>query len=386
MSVESLTAKQVSSPYKLFERQRDEGVLDFAAGFPGFPENFTRDSTTAGLVGGDSALLAAQQDISARHMGTRNDPSTGEVNGRVHHQIPGNTIQGRNGLFTTYNSCDATPLFVIGAAALAHLDPDMHSGFVRMHPHSIERATEHILSRVCDNNLYWEKPPQGSKGFSLRVTYWKDSILPHANGKKEPIYPVTYAQPHFVAARSLLAASALLGDPSLARIADQMFNAGIKQFVGPNSFTVYIDQEDSLQQASSDEMHSLAFIPRHYAGLLPLPAIKQRARSLATPYGYMCTPRHIAAMLQDTYHGDVVWPIDQAQIHYGSRKFGLNEEAQVASAVAGLINEGQELFGVRFHEDGSSTPEPRGNPRMLWSIAAAEYFKGKSPLARERWL
>jgi glycogen debranching enzyme len=374
------------NPFAIYKRTSDVGDDIYAAGYPSYPANFSRDTIKAGILSGYADLLASQLEISARHQGTEDNPLTGERPGKIHHEVPGAQLVGREG-HTTYNACDSTALFLIAAEGLSRVDKEAFANLYAKRKSHFDRAVDHILASVGEeDNLYWDRPPEGSDGYSLRVTYWKDSILPHANGKEEPTYPVSFAQAHFIAARSLLSASRMHAEPALAEKADGMFRAGIKAFMRSDGFVVYKDADGELVQNSSDELHSLAYIPQAYADILPLATIRNRAEAIATPYGYVCTPRSVAEGLSDTYHGDKVWVFEQAKIHYGASKFGLLDEAANAAAIAEHIGTGQELFSVTYHEDGSTSLIPEGNDRQLWSVAAAEYFVGKSDLAKTAWL
>jgi glycogen debranching enzyme len=325
----------------------------------------------------------SQLATSALYQGTKYDPHTGELPGIIHHEVPGTELPNRKGL-TTYNACDTTPLFLLGAEALSHSFTPMNEEFLEKYHGNFERAVDHILDSLGETDgLYWDKSLDAR---ALQVTMWKDSQLPHASGKKEPKYPVSYSLAHFMAARGMLAASRILDNPELEQIADDMYRNGIDAFITPDYFVVYKDSEDELKQTSSDEIHLLAYIPQTYVNRLPIDAIQQRARELATPFGYMCTPPKIARTLEDTYHGDKVWVFEQALIHYGASKFNLHEEATVADGIADLIDEGQELFGIEYTAAGDLTLIPEGNSQQLWSVAAAAYFSGKSTLQHSSWL
>lgn len=370
-------------PFEQYKQVSNEGLITYAAGFPHYPRNFSRDTIKAGIIASNPALLASQLEMSARHQGEGHDPMTGEVPGRIHHEVPGVALNGGE-KYTTYNACDTTSLFLIGTEGLRHIDNVSSLDFVKRRKENLQRAVEHVLSNIGEDNLFWERPV--ADGYALNVTYWKDSILPHANGKIEPVYPVVFAQAHFIAARGLLSASLLLNNPSLSDLADKMFKSGIQTFIRPDSYTVYRDAEGELHQSSSDELHSLAYIPKVYAKDLPLDAIVERARSLATPFGYLCTPREIAMRLSDNYHGDTVWVFEQAMIHYGATKFDLHHEAETAASVTEHIGEGQELIGSTCDEEGNTTPIAKGNDRQLWSTAASVYFAGHSLLLHKAWL
>src|SRR5579863_7794123 len=83
----------------------------YQAADPGYAANFSRDSLTYALLAEDLRALRAQIEFSARHQGRRRDPESGEEVGKIHHELPGVLMRG---LWTTYNACDTTALFVIG--------------------------------------------------------------------------------------------------------------------------------------------------------------------------------------------------------------------------------------------------------------------------------
>lgn len=377
---------QDADPFSCYRQVLETSEVGYAAGFPHYPRNFSRDTIIAGIISSSGDLLSSQLAISAHHQGVNYDPLTGEMPGKIHHEFPGVKLSSGD-KYTTYNACDTTALFLIAAEGILHLNKRALSDFLQQNTRKLEQAVDYIFAHVGNDNLFSEKPPEGSDNYALKVTYWKDSILPQTDGKIEPVYPVVFALAHFIAARGLLSASRLLGDTSLSSTADKMFQTGIKEFIRPDSYTVYRDSTEELRQVSSDELHSLAYIPRMYANLLPIEAMQDRSESLMTPFGYMCTPSEVSKQLSDRYHGDTVWVFEQAMIHYGATKFSLDREAGVAASIAEHIGEGQELFSVSsLSEEGAKLPIPAGNDRQLWSKAAIEYFAGRSLLSDKPWL
>ena len=374
-----------TDPFSSYKQVLETGEVGYAAGFPHYPRNFSRDTITAGIISSSAVLLASQIAISAHHQGENYDPQTGEMPGKIHHEFPGVKLNGGD-KYTTYNACDTTALFLIATEGLLNFDEPAFSDFTQQKVEKLKRAVDYIFAHIGNDDLFWEKPPGGSDNYALKVTYWKDSILAQSDGKIEPVYPVVFPLAHFIAARGLLSASRVLGDPGLGSTADKMFRTGIKEFMRPDSYTAYRDSVSELRQISSDELHSLAYIPRVYADLLPVEAMQQRAESLITPFGYMCTPTEVSQQLSDRYHGDTVWVFEQALINYGATKFSLNQEAKIAASVSAHIGEGQELFSLPNSENGEILPIPAGNDRQLWSIASREYFAGRSSLSVTPWL
>jgi glycogen debranching enzyme len=135
-----------------------------------------------------------------------------------------------------------------------------------------------------------------------------------------------------------------------------------------------------LEQSSSDELHSLAFIPKEYAKLIPFDAVQERAKDLITPVGIACTPKDISDKLTDTYHGYKVWIFEQAVIHYGCTKFGLKDMAHATTGSTSYIETGHELLSV------TPTIAPLGNSHQLWSVAAKIYFSESQSLRQVDWL
>lgn len=371
-------------PFSVFSTTNANGKKVYSAGLPSYPANFSRDGILTGIISGRSDILESQLYTSANHQGGSYNPITGEEPGKIHHEIPGMSLPGRTGL-TTYNACDTTALFLIAAEYLSALEPIKGAEFVSAYKPQIVSAVKYIESHLNKDYLFEEKPPECATGYTLRVTYWKDSILPSCQ-KLEPTYPVIYPLAHFMAARALNSAARILELPRLSTISENMYLSGITRFITKNYYVAYEDADGQLRQESSDELHALAYINQKYAKLLPLEAIQKRAKALETKVGYLCTPINAAKHLSDKYHGDMVWVFEQTFIHYGAMKFKLQNVADTASKIAPHIKNGQELFHVLTKDDGTTLLTPKGNTQQLWSVATSQYFAGNSPLFGVQWL
>ena len=358
-----------------------DGIPGYIAGLPGYPRNFSRDVLLAGLISMDAEMLQTQLAISSKHQGKEIDARSGEEPGKIHHEYPGVRLSGREQYLTTYNACDSTALYLLSVEALGHLDPVAYGRFMADGDGAkhVAAAADYIEQHLREG-IFWEYPPESSQHYALKTTYWKDSVLPDPAGKQEPDYPATFALAHFQNARGMLSAATVLSDDRLRLVADGMFATGIEEFITANYFETYRDQSSRLQQASSDELQALAYIPPGYRYMMPMRAIRARARQLQTPAGYACTPLAVASRLKDAYHGYVVWPFEQALIHYGCLKFGLRHEAEIAGRCAPHINLGNELLLIESDISGA------GNDRQLWSVAAKQYFDGDSALRATDWL
>lgn len=342
-----------------------EGDDCYIAGLPGYPRNFSRDALLAGILAGNERLLLNQLAISCKYQGTANDPITGEEPGKIHHEYPGYPL--RQPYLSTYNACDTTALYLIAIDYLGRLNMAAQQQFVLINHKSVELAVLYLQRHIHDD-IFWEYPPAGAPQYSLRVTYWKDSIMPRASQQEEPAYPVTIALAHFQAARGLLAAASIMEKPELGHAAQRMYERGISTFITPTAFCIAQDSVGRLEQPSSDELHCLAYIPTDYVHHLPITAIWSRTEPLITAAGISCAPRDVSCTLTDTYHGYMVWIFEQAFLHYASSKFGLPDLAAITERCVAHIGDGQELLSVE------PLIAPLGNTHQLWSVAAKEYF------------
>lgn len=359
-------------PLAAYQGTLEDGTRIITATANGsYDQDFYRDGSTAAELAGRLDLTAVQFMNGVRHQATSVEPNTGAEPGRIHHQKPG--VLFRHGLFTDYAASDTTPMFLMDAERLA--GSARYRPVVEQNLASVELALGNILSHIGEDNLYWERPPQGATAFGLYVTSWRDSILPHADGKVEPAYPVVYPLVHFMAARSLLSASKVLRRPELGELADAMYRTGIAEFLRPDGYVTYRDQQGELVQPASDELQALAYIPRRYTHLLPIGALLQRARTLTTPLGFACTPSEVAEQLVDQYHGYTVWPPAQAKSHEGGTTHNIPYVKAVAGRIAVRGLNGHELIRFRHLPDGKMYAYPDGNSDQAWSVATREYFK-----------
>lgn len=372
---------------------------------PDLCKNYTSDGVFTGIIASDPEVLASQLEVSAYYQGKTFNWVTGERPGKIHHEIddtPGVFgVNGRMELATTYNRGDTTGLFLIGAEGLLLMNPAEGERFMKKHGQGVRAAAEYIVASVGDDNLFWDAPPKGASQYALMVPYWKDTQLPHEDGKKEPKYPVSFAHAHFVNARGLLSAGTLLNDQSYVDLAYKMFESGIQTFIREDGFTIYIDGEGRLDLPSTDEPQILATIPTKLTHKLPVDAICKRAEELFTPFGLSSVPLYIANKLgkeADLGHVNAVWPFEQALIAYACSKHNaellrlqqsagyLGRIAAVAAGVVPYIGAGNERLHIT-EENGVLQQQSIGNSRQLFSVAGLLYFtKPSSYLEKSRWL
>jgi glycogen debranching enzyme len=373
-----MTVTNTRSVFKNY-RSAFNGLPGYIAGLPSYPRNFSRDVILAGILSMDEDMLETQIRISAAHQGVRDDPLTGEEPGKIHHELPGVTLKGRGHYLTTYNACDTTSLFLLAIEGLREVSNDKYQEIVSTYHRQILSAVAYLRNHLEDD-LFYERPPKGASHFTLKVTYWKDSILPDVSGREELNCPAAYALPHFMAARALMGAASILDTEELTEIADKMFRRGISQFMQTSQFVIVKTHKLVFAQDSSDELHCLAYIPLQFKDRLPLEAMQMRATILETPAGFACTPKAVDDLIHDTYHGYVVWPHEQAFIYYGCQKFGLEDGMSIATRVVPYIGKGNERLEV------FPSIKPLGNNQQLWSTAAGVYFSETSALRTDHWL
>ena len=365
--------------YKLF-RSENTTTPYFLAGLQYYHRNFSRDSLISGILSSSSEIILSQLKFSASKQGIIINPINGEQLGRIHHEFPGVSLRNKE---TTYNGSDTTALYLIALEALYHIDRASYLEFVSQYQTTITNCVKYLLHNLGPDKLFIEKKVDNQK-YALKVTYWKDSILPDIRGKEEPEYPISYALVHFMVARSLKSAAFILKNKKYNEIAHQLFLKGIATFIKEDHFVVYKDNGSYLRQISSDELHILAYIPKEYQNLIDFKALLQRSRDLRTKFGYICTPIDIARQLSDRYHGNVIWIFEQALINYGAQKFNLSEIQNTTRRIIPHIKDGQELYEI--NDLDSQELIPKGNTQQLWSIAAQEYFMDNSKLSKQKWL
>jgi glycogen debranching enzyme len=344
--------------------REDAGARDsvYQAALPGYASNFSRDSFTYGLLADDLRALRAQLELSSRHQGRSRDPETGEEPGKIHHELPGVAMRG---LWTTYNACDTTSLFVL---ALNHLLHRGDRGVVARFGESLDLAIEYLLAHVYDD-VFFEDPKQaGAERFALKVTYWKDSELNVGGERREPVYPVAYALAHFQCQAALRAAARLRRRRELRDRAARMVGRGFETFWRGDHFAVAVQQDGTEVDApSSDSLHALLYLRSGEIAPADAERIVAYSEQLATDVGYL--PALAQTQDGDEYHTRWVWVHEQALLHAAARRHRLARAEVVAERVIPTLDQGfPELIDPVTGRTG-------GNQTQLWSIGAHVYFQ-----------
>jgi glycogen debranching enzyme len=357
----ALELTMAERPIDAREAKRPDRTV-YQAADPGYTSNFSRDSFTYGLLAEDLEALRAQVEFSRRHQGRRADPETGEEPGKIHHEWPGVRLRG---LWTTYNACDTTALFVL---ALAHLARRGERDIVRRCRKPLESALECLLAHLYDDVFYEDVKQSGAERFALKVTYWKDSELNVDGVDREPVYPIAYSLVHFMAKTAIRAAARLTRSDELRERAAAMTWRGFETFWRGDHFAVAVQGDGTtIDTPSSDSLHTLLYLRRDEIAPADAERIVAYSRQLETPRGYLAAlPRRADA---DEYHTRWVWVHEQALLHAAARRHGLAHAEAVCERIVPTLDSGfPELIDP-------TSGAPAGNPMQLWSIGAHVYFQ-----------
>lgn len=335
----------------------------YRAAHPGYPGNFTRDGIIAASLGGDTRALKAQVMYTAKNLGTKNDPVTGEEIGKAHHELPTVEI---NGASSAYNACDTTAMFLSSLAWLSENgEPELIVSFTE----EIELGIAYI-QRHIRKGLFVEDPRfSGAEKYGLRVTYWKDSILNHPE-RKEPDYPIVYSLAHFQNADALAKIGAVLERPELVQMANDMFRSGLEKLWRGDHFVTAIDNSGDIDPKSTDSLYALLYIPAELLDDGQALAIEAYTKHLITPWGYRTgLPETDDG---DPYHTDFVWTHEQAKLHAAARRHGLEEAQSVTERIVPAMDG---RFPELIHAE---TGKHAGNDPQLWAVQTFRYFQQPS--------
>lgn len=382
---------QISQPPEKL-RVRFEGHTLYAAGYPGYETGlFIRDLAKSARKFGSSVMMADTLKFAAEHQATSEDPITGAEDGKIIHEFNinlknGVELEGRKGKNTQYNACDTNAEYLITHQEYVAVSGDR--SLARLLSPSIKKATHMMQNHVTSTGLYVEDPrASGAESYALKVTYWKDSVIPQREGG-EPAYPVIYPFAHIQNLAGIRSAANLMPqERGLHQVADSMAKALPYLFDHEKgSFYLAIDRLGSVRGVSSDNLHALSYLE---PGDLPpdvLEKIIETSERLETKVGYVALDPEIADLLEDKYHTPV-WTNEQAEIHEGAGKHLLWARAhRFRRLEEGLIHVMEVSTRVKrnyFDLNPESNPEvifvngsiiPAGNDPQLWAAASRHYF------------
>jgi len=339
----------------------------------GYPSNFSSDGFVSGMLTGDPSITAGQFVYTARNLGTKKDPITGEEPGKAHHEIPGVALAWRHDKMTTYSRGDITGLFLLAAASLAGTK---YAFLLDQYRDQLRAAAGYIRSHVKDGLFYEDPAACGADMFALSVTYWKDSIL-NCSGNREPVFPIVYSVMHFINAKAAIEGGKLLQDDALTALGKDMMVQGIKSLWEDDHFIVAINGDGRrIDPPSSDSLYSLAYIspdilPDGYAQ-----QIEHYMQRLETPAGYV-SGRPVEDMPDDErsrYHSENLWVHEQGVLHMAAVDHGLEHAQAVCSGVMDYFFGGfPEILDP--NDDLRPVKGKRQNLVQMFALAAYVYFK-----------
>ena len=358
----------------------ENGLVVYRAGLPGYPSNFTRDSIQAALISQDYVMLGDQLRHSSQLQSKNRDPFSGAEPGKFHHQSPG--VKIRN-LSTKYNASEVTALGLMGFEEYLIRTGDTE--FIQKHEPNIRMAVGYLLNHLTPDYLFQESPEFAGAGrFALKVTYWKDSWLPQRK-EGEPDCPVIYTLAHIQNMAGVRSAARLLHSNDLSSVASSMAGSLDRLFdEGLGTFDAAVDQQGPVRVVSSDALAALYFLEPGDISVERLSSVIKTSTILETSLGYRVLSEEAAKDMEDKYHADTVWPLEQATIHMGAGKHRrwameqgflkfaeeLGHVMEVSSRI-GRFLEGHnaEIFILR---DGQT--EKGGCDPHLMTLAAKSYF------------
>lgn len=368
-----------------------KGYTLYKAGLPGYARPFLRDMAKASRIFADPEMIANSLNFASALQAKEADPNSGAEPAKIFHEYDidlqdGIELSEKPGKNTLFNSCDSNAEYLKSHEEYISLTGDF--SLLRAHKQSIEdAAVRYVRSHINGNNLFEEDPRFcGADSFALKVTFWKDSVLPgRENG--EPKYPVVYPFAHIQNAAALRSAGRILNRPDLLDQADKMVKALPGLFDSNlNSFFIAVDSQGPVRGITSDSLHALSYLE---PGDLPsdiLDRIIRSSEALETEIGYLTLDPASAEGVEDDYHTKTVWSHEQAEIHKGAKKHfewaignsyknlaeGLMHVMNVSRRPSDYYDQNPGSFPEAFLVNGSIRPS--GCNPQLWSVAAADYF------------
>lgn len=336
----------------------------YLAGLPHFPRNFTRDSIISGMLMADSMLIRNQLEFCAQRQGVAANSVTGEEPGKIFHEFPGVLLHDNKS--TEYSACDTTALYILGHEHYLKLTGD--TSLIESHSDNIKNAVSYIKKHLNDHIFVEDPRHAGAKSFALKVTYWKDSELANRDNGI-PAYPISYFLAHAVNLAAMRSAARMLKSEELHDTAQKM-KERLHDFYNPlnQKFAFAIDAQGKIDVQNSDMLHALYYLEQGDLNEDEIASIVAHSKELETPIGYrtMAPTQH---QMMDSYHSKTVWPFEQAIIHQGAKKFGLERILEVSSNIMANLDTDPEIFIV----DGNNFRKGGCDPQ-LWTIAAKRYF------------
>ncbi|MGH2820256.1 MAG: MGH1-like glycoside hydrolase domain-containing protein, partial [Actinomycetota bacterium] len=366
----------------------DDGRIP-AAGVPWFVCPFGRDSLIAsyGLLSLATGPARETLLLLAARQATEDDPERDAEPGKILHELRYGEL-ARAGYVPHrpyYGTADATPLFLIVAAAYHRWTADLKT-MARLRPHfdaALAWIDEHG-DRDGDGFVeYLRRAPRGG----LQNQGWKDSAtsMVHADGAlaEGPIALCEVQAYVYAAKRAIADVYGALGErETAARLrgeAQRLRSAFHEAFWMPEEGTFALALDGSkrqLKSVTSNAGHCL------FAGIVDADraaAVVERsmAEDMFTGWGIRTLASTSASYDPTSYHNGSVWPHDSAMVAAGFKSYGFDAEARTVGAA--LLDAAAAADDLRLPELYSGLPRTGKRPERYAAACRPQAWAAVTP-------
>jgi glycogen debranching enzyme len=359
------------------------------AGVPSFTGFFGRDALTAGY---QAAMLGPEPlrgalEIAARTQGTRAVPWTEEEPGRMVHEMRRGPLAalGIRPHARYYGSQTTGSMFVLALSELWHWTGD--DAIVRRHLGAARRAIDWAETLGdLDGDGFMEYVKRSADG--LKNQGWKDSDeairYPDGTIVDNPVATVEEQAFHFLALQRLAELLVALDEEPeavsrlLARAAELAARWHEAYWLPSERFyALALDPAKApVATIASNPGHALAvgIVPPEHAVVV---ADRLLEDELFSGWGVRTLSRDHPSYNPLAYHLGAVWPVENATIALGFKRYGLDDhldrllEAMFRSVAACRdLRLPEALAGYDRSETPVPVPYPGGNSPQAWSASA----------------
>jgi glycogen debranching enzyme len=374
--------------FALLEGARDEW-LTLQAGVPLYPVLFGRDALTAGwqaaLIDRGEALSAALVRLG-RMQSNRFDDWHDEEPGRLPYQMRNGPLEllNRNPDLAYYADYAGPLMYVISLANLYAWNGDR--AVVQRHWDTARRVLDWAREYGdSDRDGYLEYQTKSSRG--TKNEGWKDSddAIVYDDGRlvAAPI-ATCELQAYWYAAQSLMGALAWMRGERADAAAYRKSAAELKErfnrdwwMPDKSFFGLAMDRHKRLVRAVTSNVGQCVACGIVDAAHLRPVVDRLFAPDLFSGWGIRTLASSHAFYNPLSYHRGPVWPVEQATILFGLRRFGFNARAQ---QLAGALFDLAQLYpehripecvgGYARSEMPTPAAYPHANAPQLWSATA----------------
>lgn len=363
------------------------------AGVPSFTGFFGRDAITAGW---QAAMLGPEPlrgalEVVARTQGRRSDPWTEEEPGRMVHEMRRGPLSmlGVRPHRAYYGSQTTGSMFVLGLSEAWHWTGD--DDLLRRHRDAAMRTIEWAETfGDPDRDGFLEYRRQSPDG--LKNQGWKDSdeAIRYPDGRivENPISTLEEQGFHYMALQRMAEILVALDEPAdrvdaLLRRAAQLRAAWHDAFWMPEEgfYALALDpDEQPVTTIASNVGHALGvgIVPPEHATAV---ADRLLADDLFSGWGVRTLSSEHPAYNPFAYHLGAVWPVENATIALGLKRYGLDDHLD--QLLDGMFAAIAHCRGLRLPEAltghdrrvlPTPLPYPGSQSPQAWSASATVQF------------